>query len=106
MGEKNSCRKEPKRAEKREEVIKDRLSTAVCIGFVESSRHILKGRNDPSLFSNSYVQNTQLVGRMHEPQIPLGSVSKHSLSDHTDGNTKVSGFLKFLPPKTFNKIFQ
>jgi hypothetical protein len=66
VDEKNSCRKEPKRAEKREEVIKDRLSTAVCIPFVESSREHLKGRNVPSLCSNSYVLSTQLVGRMYE----------------------------------------
>jgi len=66
VDEKNSCRKEPKRAEKREEVIKDRLSTAVCIGFVESRRELFKGRNVPSLHSNSYVQSTKLVGRMYE----------------------------------------
>jgi hypothetical protein len=82
--EKNSCRKEPKRAEKREEVIKDRLSTAVCIGFVESIREILKGRNVPSLCSNSYVQNTQLVGRMSQvraPQIPLRSSNIYCFVD-------------------------
>jgi hypothetical protein len=66
VDEKNSCRKEPKRAEKREEVIKDRLSTAVCIGFVESRRELLKGRNVPSLCPNSYVHSTQLLGRMYE----------------------------------------
>jgi hypothetical protein len=66
VDEKNSCRKEPKRAEKREEVIKDRLSTAVCIGYVKSRRELLKGTNAPSLCSNSYVQSTQLVGRMYE----------------------------------------
>jgi len=66
VDEKNSCRKEPKRAEKREEVIKDRLSTAVCIGFVESRRELLKGRNVPCLCSNNYVQSTQLVGRRYQ----------------------------------------
>jgi hypothetical protein len=55
VDEKNSCRKEPKRAEKRKEVLKDRLSTAVCIGFVESRKELLKGRNVPSLCSNSHV---------------------------------------------------
>jgi hypothetical protein len=43
--EKNSNRKEPNRTENKEEVIKDRMRTAVCVGFVESKRQILKGRN-------------------------------------------------------------
>jgi len=75
VDEKNSCRKEPKRAEKREEVIKDRLSTAVCIGFVERRRQLLKGRNVPSLCSNSYVHTEHSACGPHvrTPQIPVSS---------------------------------
>jgi hypothetical protein len=58
-----------------EEVIKDRLRTAVCIGFVDSKRQILKGRNvQVSVLRVAYFRKTQSAIRR------LGTVSKVSLS--------------------------
>jgi hypothetical protein len=71
VDEKNSCRKEPKRTEKREEVIKDRSSTAVCIGFVKSTRYTMWFKYDRDYLC---VNKSQFVPVIFEPPCTLKAI--------------------------------